>query len=127
MFEDFGDHWPFLATALVIATIVQALKRVIPDGSKHQRWFRPLLPIIPLLLGASAGFIVGMPMPLDDSTRTTIVLYYTMSGVASTWVFDVVKKLLAARGIDVDSLRPSTRPPAIPVPPAVKSFDELDR
>jgi len=121
IFEDFGLHWPFMAAALIIAVVMQALKRVVPNTPKAQRWFRPLVPVLPVVFGAAFGFIAGIPMPIENSTLAGIVLYYALSGVASTWAFSVVKRLLAVRGVDIETLRPSTRPgppPPSPFPEA---------
>lgn len=115
MFAGLLDHWPLAAASLVLAVVTQAVKKFLPPrGTRAGYAGRALLPILPVVLGAGAGAIPGMPYPFEPWSLAGVILYYAAAGVVSTWAFAVLKGLLRARGIDVDTLKRSTFPPPIP-------------
>jgi hypothetical protein len=55
------------------------------------------LPLQPVLLGALVALIPGMPISVDPATVQAKVLYYSASGMISTWLFAIVKSLAKTR------------------------------
>jgi hypothetical protein len=78
---------------------------------KELRCLRKFLKIIeaikvPLLavIGFGLGWIPGMPRPdeLSDSSTLSVALLYAVAGICSMFLVKSIKKVLEARGIDID-------------------------
>lgn len=113
---DLFAHWAFATFALISALVVQVFKASVwtkvraesidPRASAYW-WGRKTLPLHPVIAGALAGLIPGMPYgPGVPDTIAAHVLYYAAAGLVSTWAFNVLKSLARRRGIELSVPEP---------------------
>jgi sulfite exporter TauE/SafE len=127
MFEEYiASNWPFVVVSLILAGLGQTMKGTFFTKENIQKyhgramgeliwWGRKTLPQHPVFIGAILGFVPGMPVPEFIATTAAKVTYFAGAGMASTWMFNVIKQLLKEKGIELDSsnsIAPSPPPPA---------------
>lgn len=114
--EAVGAHWPFVATALIFATVGQVLKAAVWTQRNFLRWRvdepnavlwrvfwwgRKTLPLHPVGAGALLGLVPAMPTSAGVDSTSGSVLYFAFAGVASTWVFATLKAAAKRKGLDL--------------------------
>lgn len=113
--EDVVVHWPFVAAALIFASIGQFMKATVfttDNILKYKAlrpWFGELLwwgckslPLHPVLAGVALSFVPGIPAPEMLKTQAATTLYFAAAGLASTWAFAVVKGLAKKNDFDLE-------------------------
>lgn len=109
MLQPVLDHWPFIAFALMAATVTQVFKGTVWTAAHAKGrgaiagfywWGRKTLPLHPVLVGAVFGLIPGLPLSTGMThTLATAALYYGAAGLASTWAFSIVKSMAKRRDV----------------------------
>lgn len=71
---------------------------------KVMKFLEGIKMIWPPLLGFGLGWIPDMPRPapLIESSQFTVALLFMVAGLSCQWIVQGVKKVLSARGIDVE-------------------------
>lgn len=113
-------HWGFVAYALVAAFLGELCKRrwFTREHALTSEWahrLRRTLPLHPVLLGGLLGYLPGMPAGPGVVGGTARSLYFALSGVLSTFLYDVVVQWLRDRGLPASPLESSLPAPA-PIP-----------
>jgi|SRR5579885_1531179 len=120
--------WQFVLFALAIAALTFVIRKVvefaldnpnIPTGkmTKEDRlWKELILPILPVVLGAVAGFLAKKyPFPDGLTNPSARIAFGLVAGLLSGLVYRVIKGTLAAKVAAVVGV---AAPPASPTPPA---------
>lgn len=87
--------WPFVSSSVIIAVLVQWIKKIDFD------WVKPTLPVQPMLFGFVFSLIFAMILgdsmisPPGVDSPSGVVLYYTLSGAVSANVYSIVKRLFS--------------------------------
>jgi hypothetical protein len=117
MFEDLSSlvaHWPFLAASLGFAMLVQILKGTIYTKAnivKYKKskpwlgellwWLRKTLPLHPAIYGWFLGYIPEIPTSPGIDAIAAKCLYFAFAGIASTWIFGILKSVAKKKGIEL--------------------------
>lgn len=115
MFDDVvafvAAHWPFLVFSLTAAIVVQIFKGAVWTAKRAEGkgakagffwWARKTIPLHPVIAGALFGLIPGLPLSPDvPETMAASSLYFAGSGLASTWIFALVKGVAKRKGVDL--------------------------
>ena len=126
--------WQFVLFALAIAALTFVIRKVveyaldnpsIPTGkmTKEDRlWKELLLPILPVVLGAAAGFLAKKyPFPDGLTNPSARLAFGLVAGLLSGLVYRVIKGTLAAKVAAV--VGSATGGAASPTPPAAGTPD----
>jgi hypothetical protein len=102
--------WQFVLFALAIASLTFVIKKVveyaidnpnIPTGkmTKEDRLWRELiLPILPVVMGAGAGFLAKMyPFPDGIKSASARIAFGLVAGLLSGLLYRVIRGTLAAK------------------------------
>ena len=89
--EDLTVYWPYIALAVVVAGITQALKISFKKFFLNSVVGMRLLPFIPIVLGMLGGLL----LPLE--TLTNDLLVGGMLGTLSSSIYKIVTRTLAKR------------------------------
>lgn len=133
--------WQFVLFALAIAALTFVIRKVvefaldnpnIPTGkmTKEDRlWKELILPILPVVLGAVAGFLAKKyPFPDGLSNPSARIAFGLVAGLLSGLVYRVIKGTLAAKviaaltaangGVSTQMTAPPPSSPAVGTPDA---------
>jgi hypothetical protein len=115
-------HWPFFAVMVIFMVIMQVVKSNVFTKKAHEThkpvwlwwWGRKTLALHPLALGALLGLVWRNPEP-GIETLPACMAYFSLSGALSIAAYEVIKGLLAKKGINinipgVDETIPPTEP-----------------
>lgn len=96
-------YWSWLASVAIFALVGQVLKRkiLVPQLARRSRlglWAQRTLPLHPVLAGVVLGLVPEVPVADFVHGRFGASLYFGSAGVASTFVYDVVRTWAKARG-----------------------------
>lgn len=124
-------HWSLFVVAVVLGILGNFTRTRVwtKDKAAHGKpnwiwwWGRASLPIHAPLSGALFGIVMILVYGIDTpagpgvDTKAEIMLYYTFSGVLSSYVYSGFKHFMKSRGIvlEVDHMPGETMPP--PPPP----------
>jgi hypothetical protein len=108
------QHWPFLAATLFFAFLVQTLKGTLYTKQnivKYKKskpvlgevlwWMRKTLPLHPAVYGWLLGYVPGIPASPGVEAIAAKCLYFAFAGIASTWIFGILKSIAKKRGIEL--------------------------
>jgi hypothetical protein len=114
-------HWAFVASAAVFMLVgFVANKRIFTEAqAKVKRksqwiwwWGRKTLPLHPVLAGIVLGFLWKLPEPGVD-TLVERCGYFAFAGVASVFLYEVIKHIAKKRGVELE-LPGESKPPDPP-------------
>ena len=113
--DELLSHWPFVVTALCLATVGQAVKQTLWTKDNAAAftvcwWGYKTKAAHPVIVGALLGVIPGMPVSPGVAEGSATVLYYAGAGIASTWGFALLKGFAKKRGYDL-AMPGDTTPP----------------
>lgn len=100
-------HWPFIAAMFCLAAIGQVAKNTFwteenARVSKFYSFGRKTLPIHPVFLGVFLGVLIhGMPVSPGVEGTSARALYFAFAGVASTWLFSLIKSWAKKEGYEI--------------------------
>jgi len=89
--ESLIEYWPYIALAVVVAGITQALKKAFTKFFTNSVVGMRILPFVPIVLGMLGGLL----LPLE--TITNDLLVGGMLGTLSASIYKIVTRTLAKK------------------------------
>ncbi len=98
-------HWPLFVVSGALALLGQVLKgslfsKVMAEKHVVMWWGRKTLPVHPVFIGMTIGFVPGVPVGPGITTTAAQVIYFMGAGLLSTWLFSFLKQIAKKRGFD---------------------------
>lgn len=105
-FDKLISHWPFFASALVLAMVMQVWKNTVLTEAKVKKsklvaFGHKTLPLHPVVLGSLLGLVPKIPVSPGIEGWSGKMLYFAAAGVLSTWIFKVIQQWAKKKGIEL--------------------------